>query len=180
MSPTLQTNIAIAVCGASLLLWAINTVMYFVGAYRLSRLQVTNSSVPNAEAEVIRTMIRHENDLVNHRLTWLLALEGFLFAGIGFAWDKLPDNKCDLVFLFSVIGMAAAGSATVVLDAAHYAIMTLGYWWDRHKPKDFLGPDVMGYRGHHWLFGLFVPWRLIPPTLVVVWLLLFLIKSGKL
>ena len=179
MPLTLQIIIAFIVFVVSLLLWLINTVMYCV-KNSLGQKETNIAQATSSDAEVVRTMIRHENDLVNHRLTWLLTLEGFLFAGSGLLWNTLLDNKPDIVFLFSITGMVAACSAAVVLDAACYTIMDLDHWWQNHKPNDFYGPDVIGFRGHRWLFALFAPWRLIPPTLVVVWLLLFLIKSGKL
>jgi len=40
------------------------------------------------DASTIRQMIAHEDDLINHRLTWLAQLQGFLFAALGFAWEK--------------------------------------------------------------------------------------------
>lgn len=128
------------------------------------------------DAEIVRVMIRHENDLTNHRLTWMLTLEGFLFAGIGFAWDKRPTPE--LVFIFAILGTATAGTAVIVLDAAHSAILSLATWWDKHKPNDSYA-DVLGFRGHHWVLGIFAPWRIVPLALVVTWYLLFLAKAER-
>jgi hypothetical protein len=37
---------------------------------------------------VIRSMIQHEDQLRAQRLGWLLTLNGFLFAALGFAWNS--------------------------------------------------------------------------------------------
>jgi len=165
----LQLAIATTIASASLLLWVVLSVMYFRAAKKLVTTRTSSGSARLDDAETIRTMIRHENDLVNHRLTWLLTVEGLLLAGISFAWDKHLANE--LVFLFAVIGIIAAGSALIVLDAAHYAIMHLGAWWDQNKPTAYAGPDVLGFRGHHYILGFLAAWRLIPPAFTVVWLL---------
>ena len=34
--------------------------------------------------EIIRSMIQHENQLINERLTWLLTFQGLLLAALGF------------------------------------------------------------------------------------------------
>lgn len=36
----------------------------------------------------IRNLIRHENELINQRLTWLGTFQGLLLAALAFAWDK--------------------------------------------------------------------------------------------
>jgi len=38
--------------------------------------------------ETLRSMVRHENDLINQRMGWLLQLQGFLFAALAFGWDQ--------------------------------------------------------------------------------------------
>jgi hypothetical protein len=35
---------------------------------------------------VIRDMIKHENDVTNHRIMWLLIGQGFIANGFIFAW----------------------------------------------------------------------------------------------
>jgi hypothetical protein len=46
--------------------------------------------------ELCRELIRHEDGLVNNRVTWLLVLQGFLFtafaSGIGL-YEKVPHNR---------------------------------------------------------------------------------------
>jgi len=57
-------------------------------------------------SNTIRTMIEHENLLVNYRLTWLIALQGLLFAALGFAWGK-PDTR-QIIEVFCWMGIFSA------------------------------------------------------------------------
>ena len=40
---------------------------------------------------LFRDYIKHEDDLVNHRLTWLLTIHGFLYATCGFTLQARPE-----------------------------------------------------------------------------------------
>ena len=56
---------------------------------------------------VIRQMIQHEDDLLNHRLTWMWTLEGLLFGAVGFMWKEsvAPLIAIATVGLFSCISV---------------------------------------------------------------------------
>ena len=60
-------------------------------------------------AKIIRSMLQHEDRLVNDRINWLTTVQGLLFASLGFAWDK-KDTKV-LIAVFSFIGVMVAISA---------------------------------------------------------------------
>jgi len=47
-------------------------------------------------AIIVREMIRHENDLVNHRLTWFCQVQGLLFAALGVTLTKDILNKAEI------------------------------------------------------------------------------------
>lgn len=54
-------------------------------------------------ADRIREMIKHENELINHRVTWLLVIQGFSYTAVGVAWDsKFPLPN--VLFLLIVAG----------------------------------------------------------------------------
>jgi len=63
-------------------------------------------SSPNPSRQVIRKMLREENALRDQRLSYVLTINGFLFAGLGFAWNG-PEAK-RLVVLLAVFGVAIA------------------------------------------------------------------------
>lgn len=50
-------------------------------------------------AETIRTVIMHESEVINQRITWLMTTQGLLFASLGFAWDKGDAKSLITVFL---------------------------------------------------------------------------------
>ena len=99
------------------------------------------------EAAIIRAMIVHENDLTNHRMTWLVTLHGLLFASLGFAWK---DGK-ELVPLISGLGILTSYSIRIHLKLADHAIKTLVARWDQFGKDDYTGPDVIGLRAMHGL-----------------------------
>src|SRR3954467_13544460 len=94
-------------------------------------------------ADTIREMIKHEGDLVNHRISWLVTLQGLLFAALGFGWQT---NKV-LIGIIGALGIATSFSTWTVLRLGSLASYTLLTKWDDNKPTDYNGPDVIGYRG---------------------------------
>ena len=72
----------------------------------------------STNADVIRDLIHKENEMINHRMNWFLILQGFMFAGIAFAWDKGQA----LSIVFSSVGMLSALSVGVLLRSGIKAI----------------------------------------------------------
>ncbi len=120
--------------------------------------------------EIIRSMIKSENEFMNHRMTWISAFNGFLFAGISFAWDK----SCVLVTVLAFLGMAISLSSAASLLAANRAFRELYDWWQKKKPADYDGPDVIGLPPRYkagvgaWLN----PWSIVPFLSAGAWLII--------
>jgi hypothetical protein len=114
-------------------------------------------------------MIRHENDLMNHRLTWLMTAEGLLFTALGFALSNAGGMGKQLIPVLSFVGVLLAASAAIVLDAADTAIRDLS---GPPSTETLPGADVIGYRGLEFGIGLFAPWRIYPPMFIVAWYLI--------
>src|SRR5689334_1679662 len=74
-------------------------------------------------ANVIRSMIQHEDTLRDQRLGWLFALNGFLFAALGFAWDSADASA--LVVVLSVVGVVVAITGLAAMEASRLAIRKL-------------------------------------------------------
>lgn len=126
------------------------------------------SSLNSSSEVTVRDMIKHENELINHRITWLSTLHGLLFAALSFAWDN--NNAQALVFVFSVLGILISISAFSVLHAASGAISNLADWWEAHKPAGYDGPGVIGWRTKRpWQKALY-PWNMLPILFTFVWL----------
>ncbi|GAB1235589.1 hypothetical protein [Ferrigenium sp. UT5] len=71
--------------------------------------------------EIIRGLIHDENEMTNHRMNWFLILQGFLFAGIAFAWEK----SIGLVIVFSGVGILSSLSVGLLLHLGIDAIKNL-------------------------------------------------------
>lgn len=113
--------------------------------------------------------IRHENDLLNHRTTWFVAVQAALAAGIGFLfYNKAIDVAstmagCFIKFnwsaahilsmwsLICLIGIATSSAARRSVDAALYAQDTLDLLWRHHANPQIAAmlPDMMGGKGSY-------------------------------
>jgi ABC-type amino acid transport system permease subunit len=127
-------------------------------------------SVQNAQAwqPVIRELIKHENDLVNQRLGWLIQMQALLFAALAFAWKSAPMA---LTILLSILGIATAISLGFALALYSPAIRGLKEWWSHHRPDGVIeGPDVIGLwapsEGIEWYLR---PWRALPVIFIIAW-----------
>jgi hypothetical protein len=122
-----------------------------------------------------RSMIKNENDLINHRLTWLGTFQGLLLAALAFAWDK--RDVWGVVTILCVLGALVALSTGVATWRANQAIKRLDALWDRSKPEDYSGPDVEGVRSHEgWLWfltpGYFIPWLFLSAWIAIAFIYL--------
>jgi len=95
-------------------------------------------------SDVIRELIRHEDQLRNHRMDWFLRSEGFFFAALAFAWDKRDASH--LVVLLAVLGIVFAWMSAGGLELSRKAKAQARDWWDTNVRPHYLGPDVVAYR----------------------------------
>ncbi len=121
--------------------------------------------------------LRHEDSLINHRLTWLLVFQGLLFAALGF--ERMPRP---LFLCIAIVGASASVIALVSIAAAvwswrrfHKRLLEVGS--NRNDKAYFPQLDrhrvVLGF-GH-----------IAPPLMSVLFLfawvfLLYLYSSGDL
>jgi len=66
---------------------------------------------------VIREMLRHENDLTNHRIMWLLIGQGF-FAN---AYASIKSSQDSPSLLFPLVGILVTLSAFLMLYRSYQA-----------------------------------------------------------
>lgn len=74
-----------------------------------------------ARDDRLREMIRHENQLRDERLKWLLTVSTFLFTALGFSWDK----STLLGFVLALAGLAFGVSTAAAMRASKIAISRL-------------------------------------------------------
>jgi hypothetical protein len=127
-------------------------------------------------SKTIRTMIEHENHLVNYRLTWLITLQGLLFAALGFAWDK--PNAWQIIVVFCTMGIFTAASCLVSLRYTQRAICRLEKWWCKNKPETYDGPEIIGFplRG---VVLYTLPWLVVPTIFILGWAVIFLVTLTR-
>lgn len=124
-------------------------------------------------AAIIRSMIEHENQLINHRLTWMAAFQGFLVAAVGFAMTEAALDETKLVLLIAALGFAIALSTAKTLWSSQRAIRSLLQDWQQclnNNPK-YNGPRVIGSPGPSALRWLH-PWYFFPWAMMVFWAVL--------
>jgi hypothetical protein len=129
------------------------------------------------EAVIVREMIRHENELINHRITWLMAFNGLLFTALGIA-SPSHDNRW-IVWILCGLGVIISISSFLGIYDGAIAIRNVRKWWDDHVSKDYTGPDVMALRGENTSFRLLKPWRLMPWVFVLSWILVAFLYAKK-
>lgn len=131
-------------------------------------------------AKIIREMIRHEDDVINQRFTWLCQIQGFLFAALAFVWKEQTANS--LVLLLCLIGYSVAISTWFSLRAASIGIGRLLNWWDSYEPADYSGPAV--YAREASLVGWddkisLRPWYFLPLIFGLAWSAVLIIRISS-
>jgi len=86
---------------------------------------------PRLYTTVIREMLRHENDLTNHRIMWLLISQGF-FAN-AYAIAKGTNQNPNAVVTFGPLGILITFSAFLILYNSYHARGYLRFLGDLAK-----------------------------------------------
>jgi hypothetical protein len=151
------------------------------------------SEVPQEQYPmVIREMIRHENDLTNHRIMWLLIGQGF-FAN---AYASIKNSQDSPSLLFPFVGILVTLSAFLMLYRSYQARTYLLFLGMRAKqgklPEQYLpliGWPAMRIKGWwrevcvcRWFrqaSDLVEPWLFLPCIFLYMWVFTML-KQAKL
>lgn len=123
---------------------------------------------------VIREMIRHENDLTNHRIMWLLVGQGL----IANAWVSVKSNAASANWLLELAGILLALSAFVILYQSYQAREYLRFLGQQAKQGTLREEQlplvgwpstrIKAWRRHFWV----CPWLRRALDLTEVWVLL--------
>ena len=127
-----------------------------------------------AHAEILRGLIRQENDITNQRTTWLLVSQGILLAAAG-SFLKIhlfPTIVVGIVGL--LLSLSFGKSLENSFEARQYLkqswrtlVEKQGFKWEDFPPLD---GGVPGVRVVRWSF----PWYVAPRVFVVAWAVLIL------
>jgi fatty acid desaturase len=128
-------------------------------------------------ASVIREMIRHENEVTNHRFTWFLVIQGVLLTAAASFWDKhwAPFFAVAILGIVTTIStfysLRLSGQARSHLRDKYNAKLDL---YPEEKKEEFppIAGDIPGSKGWPWAN----PWILIPWVVVGTWILLLVFQ----
>jgi hypothetical protein len=130
----------------------------------------SNTRIATEErANIVRDMIEHENDVTNHRVTWLLTIQGFLLAALAFA----GNDAAGLVPYLCVLGII--GSALTILNVSFSttAVSRLVEWWNNHS-EGYEGPPVIGIGFKPGsILNYLSPSNLFSAALVIAWSIIY-------
>jgi hypothetical protein len=126
-------------------------------------------------------MIQHEDDLRDQRLGWLFALNGFLFAALGFAWSD--SDSTPLVVVVAALGAVVAASSAAAMYASEVAIDRLRDLADPASADAATAPvvalrsvDLQRRGGVGALVPKLYPWRIIPWCLLIAWVAVVVVR----
>jgi hypothetical protein len=142
---------------------------------------------PRLYTTVLREMIRHENDVTNHRIMWLLVFQGF----IANAYVGARRESADTVSVLALVGILVALSAFVLLYKSYQARGYLTFLGNEAKRGTLQEEDlplagwprkrIKGWRRKVWVcpwFGqasdLLEPYLFLPSLLMLIWLIVLL------
>jgi hypothetical protein len=138
---------------------------------------------PEQYATVIREMLRHENDLTNHRIMWLLIGQGF----IANAYISSVKDRPSTAVTLAVLGLFLSLSAFVMLYRSYQARGYLRFLGERAKRGMLQEKDLpilgwpahrlKGWAGEVWTHSwiakysdLLEPWLFLPFLFCLLWI----------
>jgi len=150
---------------------------------------------PQEKLDLFMKRIEEENSMLDQRLGWLLTLQGLLFASVAFFADG-GGNRFPIVII-AIFGVASAVSVGWVLRLSSRTLDPLNDDRENYVRALLIDKDPSQFRAtvtgerptRHdaenddfhvgtWMF----PWKLLPPLLVVLWLVAgvyFAVSSGS-
>jgi hypothetical protein len=131
-------------------------------------------------ANVIRSMIQHEDSLADNRVNWLLITQGLLFT----AFSEL-QSRLEFVFVLAVIGIVISVSFFISFKMNENAIANLFSFWDRHLEKTggkwenyppVIGVDLTS-KGRFLALDRFIaPRKILPWAFALAWIIICVLK----
>ena len=146
-----------------------------------------NDVEPRLYATLIREMIRHENDVTNHRIMWLLIVQGL----IANAYITAGQTRSEVVTTLGSFGILVTLSAFIILYKSYQARAYLDFLGaaakrgtlSEEKLPLFGWPAkrIKGWRKNIWVCpwlgragDLLEPYFFLPGLLMLAWLFLLL------
>ena len=142
---------------------------------------------PQLYRTVIRELIRHENDVTNHRIMWLLIVQGLIANAAVTAGKESAETASAL----AAVGILVTLSAFVILYKSYQARGYLQFLGDKAmqgtlREEDiplsgWPGKRIAGWRSQVWpcpwigrISELLEPFFFLPGLLILAWLIVLL------
>jgi hypothetical protein len=107
----------------------------------------------------------------HRRVSWLGTFEGFLFASLGFAWDK---SAC-LIFLIASVGFAVSFLVLIAILGSVLASWRIRKLWLDEKKKD---PDAFSRLGVFGFYPEYAPWTVFISPEILLTIVFMLAWAG--
>ena len=143
-----------------------------------------DASKTDEYAEAVRSMIAHEDNLLNNRMNWLLVVQGLLFTALAGTFKEAVSPIPGFVYILIAFGFLISISSKVAFISGDRAIRNLlGYWHEHLKStnrnwKDF--PPVFGAAVHEQtlmrLDRFLSPRNLLPWAFALGWIVILALK----
>ena len=132
-------------------------------------------------ATALRELLRHENDLTNHRIMWLLIGQGFIANAF-----VTTNGSLSMKFGLQIVGILLTLSAFVMLYKSYQARGYIEYLGNKAKegtlPEEYLPlmgwprKRMAGWRTEFWVCpwirkpdDVLEPWSFLPVLFIFIW-----------
>ena len=124
--------------------------------------------------DIIRSEIKHEDDLIGQRVSWFTASQAFLLTALAIAHQgkaTLPTSANNA--LFPLIPIVALCSSVLILFGVVAGIAALSQWRARFRALAITHPDVPRVLHDGWIviMGWSAP-LMLPLVFIVAWVYL--------
>ncbi|ESS73494.1 hypothetical protein MGMO_18c00020 [Methyloglobulus morosus KoM1] len=137
---------------------------------------ISDNSEISTLSRIVRSQVEHEDNLISHRISWLLMSHSFIFSAYAtlLVWPPgYPKYEVQIAKLADLIPLLGCASALLVWITVLAAIINTSllycFYCEKETPSEqsLEVPPILGNKWTH-LFGLSAP-ALLPPILFYVW-----------
>jgi len=116
----------------------------------------------------LRKMIEHEDNIINHRMSWFGVFQGLLFTAFAATYKSEFKNICEFRLLLPYFGIAVSLSFFISFWCSSKALKNLkGIWRGKETEIPPVGLDLDDYGMPLKLLRIFLPWHFLPWIIII-------------
>ncbi len=122
--------------------------------------------------DMYKEQLSREDNLINNRLSWMLTIQGLLFAALSILTKKNDGVQAlfeTLKTVIPIVGGISALSVFVTVIIAHVSLYYLHKEWLLHHRSIKPSPFGLQKEGGHHFWNMVSPSVLLPFALMVTW-----------